>query len=212
MLPLSLFACSAAKCCRIKISIHTLNDGRCTHRTVVIVEAGQVGRTLARAFQIQRNLHILNDAMMRAATVLIVLFSILSAPVASAVCSDCCGRFVEHRLPVCHDKAHAHLGPHAHHMNHMHMVTQDSDAYVVLQQCAYQLQDGRLRCHHATCLSANPVQLAGDSVPANQLAVSSHLIATTISSSLTMSGGLHPPGACPIAISSSHSASAPLRI
>ena len=150
--------------------------------------------------------------MIRAATALIVLFSVLSAPVASAVCSECCNRSVKHRLPLCPDKAHAHLGPHLHHMNHVHMVTQDSDANVVVQHCEHQLQDSHLSCHNAACESAKLVQASVASAPAHQLQISSHLIATTIFSALTISGSVRPPGACRIAISSFESAAAPRRI
>ena len=149
--------------------------------------------------------------MIRATTALIVVFSVLSAP-ASAVCNECCNRSVEHRLPLCHDQAHTQLGPHVHHMNHVHMVTQDSNANVVIQHCDHQLQDSHLSCYSAACVSAKPVQASIASAPAHQLQISSHLFATTIFSSLTIPRTLLPPGGCRLAISSSQSASAPLRI
>jgi hypothetical protein len=147
---------------------------------------------------------------MRAATALIVLFSVLSAPIASAVCRDCCNQSVENQLPLCHDKAHAHLGPHVHQLNHVHMVMQDSEASVALTQCN-QLQD-HLSCRSAACRSAKPMQAFAASVPARQRQIPSHPIATTLSSSFIIAGPLRPPGVCRIAISSYYSASAPLRI
>jgi hypothetical protein len=165
-----------------------------------------------RGFPISAELLILNDTVMRAATVLIVMFSMLSAPLASAVCRDCCNRSVEHQLPICHDKAHAHLGPHVHHMNHVHMVTDDSDARSVTQDCDHQFHDSRLSCHTAACLSAKPLQTPVVSAPSNQQQIPSHLLATAICSSLTISRQLRPPGECRLTISSSQSASVPLRI
>lgn len=150
--------------------------------------------------------------MIRAATAFIALLSVLSTPIASAICADCCQRPVEHQLTLCHDEAHAHLGPYVHHTNHVHMVTQEPDAKAAVQPCEYQLQDVRPRCHVIACLSAKPVPQSAPSVPAHQLTVSLHSIATTFSSFLTISGPLGPPGACWMSISSSQSGSVPLRV
>ena len=150
--------------------------------------------------------------MMRAATALIMLFSVLSAPIASAVCGECCNRSVEHQLPLYHDKAHAPLGPHVHHMNHVPMVMQDSDAHSVVRHCEHQIEGRRLSCHTPACFGARPVQPSAASVPAHQLRVRPHLIASTISCSGAISGRLRPPGVCRIEISSAPSASVPLRI
>ena len=122
--------------------------------------------------------------MMRAATVLIVLFSMLSVPIASAVCGDCCNRSIEHKLPLCHNKAHAHLGPHVDHMNHVHMVTQDSDASVAIQRCDHELRARGVNCHIAGCVSARPVQTSVVPAPSNQQQIHSHLFASTVCSSL----------------------------
>lgn len=153
--------------------------------------------------------------MTRVATALIVLSSLLSAPLASAVCMDCCSRPVEHQLSLCHDKAHAHLGPHVDHvdhMNHVHMVTQDPDARAVIQLCDHQLQVSRLSCHSGACLSARPVQTFAASASAHELQISSHLLASTIGSSHATPTPGGPPDICRTAIDRFPSASAPLRI
>jgi hypothetical protein len=147
--------------------------------------------------------------MMRALTVLIVLFSMLSGPVASAVCMDCCNRSVEHRLPLCHDKGHAHLGRHAHHINHVHMVTRDSEASIVIDQCDQQFQDSRVNCRNSVCLSARQVQALVAPAPAHVLQVSSQLLSSSISNSHVMAASGHPPGTASVP---SLAASAPLRI
>ena len=149
---------------------------------------------------------------MRVTTALIALLSVLSAPTVSALCKNCCQRPLEHQLAVCHNQAHASLGPHMHHMNHVHMVTQESDANAVVQRCQHQLQDGRVSCQTAACLSARPIQTSAASADAVQLRLASQLIATTIVSSPAISGPLLPPAACRLAISSYQSASVPLRI
>jgi hypothetical protein len=150
--------------------------------------------------------------MMRAATALIAFFSVLSAPLASAVCTDCCNRSVEHQLPLCHDKAHTQLGPHVHHMNHVHMVTQDSDASAVIQQCAHRLLESRLSCQGSTCVSAGPVHAFVAFPPAPQLQILPHLLATPTCGSLLISSPGRPPDICRMAMDSSPFASPPLRI
>lgn len=152
---------------------------------------------------------ILNHAMMRATTAIILLVTVLSAPLASAVCGDCCN--VEHPAPLCHNQEHAHLGPHAHHMNHQHMVTQELEASVVIQQCEHQVQNRRRSCHRAACLSAKPVPASIASVAANQLQIISRLPAVTISSSFPAVRAHSPSSIYEIETSSS-SASTPLRI
>jgi hypothetical protein len=151
---------------------------------------------------------ILIDRMVRAATALIVLFSVLSAPIAPAVCIPCCNRPAPHELPLDHDKAPAQPGPHVHHMNHVHMVTQDPDGNVGVQKCDHQLQASRLSCRTTVCRSAEPVQ-ASASVPTHPL---QGLIATTMGGAVTISGSLSPPGACRITVPSFPTAAAPLRI
>lgn len=163
-------------------------------------------------FPWQTELLILKNAMMRAATALIALLSTLSPALASAVCTDCCNRSVEHQLPLCHDKTHAHLGPHVHHMNHVHMVTQDSHTSAVIQECVHPLPDGRLSCLSAACLSARPVHASVLSAPARELQIPSQLLARTIGSSLAMAAPGRPPDICRTAIDPSPAASAPLRI
>lgn len=155
---------------------------------------------------------ILNNTMMRAATALIALMSILSAPVASAACGDCCNRLGEHQLPPCHDKAHAHLGPHTHHMNRLHMVTQDSDASVAIRPCDHRWRDSRSSCQRAACLSTKPFRGSVASIPAQQLQMFLHLLATTNDSSLPNARAHPAVGVRRIEISSSPSASVTLRV
>ncbi len=150
--------------------------------------------------------------MMRIATSLIAMLSVLSAPIASAVCAECCQRPIEHHVTLCHNKAHAQPGPHMRHMNRMQMVTQESDSHAIIQPCDHQLLDRRLRCHIAACLWAGPIQTSIASVPAHHLPIASPLIATPICSALTIPGAVRPPGASGIASTSSQPASAPLRI
>ena len=150
--------------------------------------------------------------MIRIAIAFIALLSVLSTPIASAICTDCCKRPLEHQVTACHDKAQAHLGPHVHHVNHVHMVAQDSDAGVVVQQGDHQFQNRRLDCQRAGCLSARPVQASVASVPANQLHITPQLL-TVITCGSVPTTRAHPPSAVyGIEISSSPFDSAPLRI
>ena len=163
-------------------------------------------------FPIEKKLLILSCEVIRIATAFIALLSVLSTPIASAICTDCCQRLLEHHVTACHDKAHIHLGPHVHHMNHVHMVAQDSDGSVVVQQSDHQFQDRRLGCQRAACLSAKPVLASVASVPANQLHITTQLL-TVITCSSVPTARAHPPsGVYRIGISASPFDSTPLRI
>lgn len=155
--------------------------------------------------------------MIRVATALIALLSVLSTPIASAMCTVCCQRPVEHKLTVCRDKAHVQLGSHVDHMNHAHGVTQElvaqeSDAKVSVRGCEHQWQSHHQSCQNAACLSAKLVPAPVASVLTHQLQHPSHLIATAIGSTFAISNPPGPPGLCRITSDSSKFASAPLRI
>jgi hypothetical protein len=176
------------------------------------VIAARERRWIIEGFPSPGELLILNGAMLRVATALIVLFSLASAPLVSAVCRDCCNRSVVQPIPLCHDKAHAHLGPHVHHMNHVHMVSDDSDAKITIEQCDHQFRDSRLSCHAAACLSARPVQASVVSAASHEQKIPLHLVASGICSSLPVGTPRRPRDAFRTRISSSPSASVPLRI
>lgn len=163
-------------------------------------------------FLTETKLLILKREMIRIATALITLLSVLSTPVASAMCSECCQRPVEHKVTLCHDHTHAQLGPHVHHLNHVHMIAQESDAKAAVQRCKHELQSHRQSCQSAACLSAKPVQVSAAPVATDQLEPPSHLIVTAICASLTISNPLPPPRSLRKANDYSQSASAPLRI
>ena len=155
---------------------------------------------------------ILNYEMIRIATAFIALLSVLSTPIASAICTDCCQHLLEHQVTACHDKAHTHLGPHVHPMNHLHMGAQDAGASVVVQQSDHQFQNRRLDCQRAACLSAKPVQVSVASVPANRLRISPQVLTVTICSSVPTERAHLRSGVYGIGISRSPFDSAPLRI
>jgi hypothetical protein len=150
--------------------------------------------------------------MMRAATVLILMFSTLAAPVASAVCTDCCHGSVQHRHPLSHNQARAHPASHLHHMSHEHMVVADLESRVVTRPCDHQFREDRLRCHNAACLSARPVQTSAFSAPSNQQQIPAQLLASAICSSLPTAAPGRPPDGFRTNISSSPSAFVSLRI
>jgi hypothetical protein len=150
--------------------------------------------------------------MLRVANAFIVLCSLPWVPLASAVCRDCCNRSVEHQLPLCHDKTHAHLGPHVHHMNRVDVVTQDSEASIVIRQCDHQSRVSRLSCHSVACLSTRPVHASITSAATRQLQIPSQLLASTIGISHAMAAPGRPPDICRTAVGPSPAASAPLRI
>ena len=150
--------------------------------------------------------------MTRIATAFIVLLSVLSTPIASAICTDCCQRPREHQVTACHDKDHAHIGAHVHHMNHLDRVAQDGDASVMVEPCDHPFQNRRLGCQSAACLSARPVQASVASVPANQRPITSQLPTVTICTSLPTERADPPSGVSGTRIVPSPLDSAPLRI
>jgi hypothetical protein len=150
--------------------------------------------------------------MIRVATTLAALLSILSTAIASAICTHCCQRQLEHQLTACQDKAHAHLGPDVHPMNHVHMVAQDSDASVVVQECDHQFQNRHLGCQTSACLTAKPVQASVASVPANQPPITPQFLTVTLCGSVPTARAHPPCDVYGIAITRSLFVSAPLRI
>jgi hypothetical protein len=154
--------------------------------------------------------------MMRAATALIAILSVFSAPVASALCRDCCHQPVKPRStqPLCHDNVQAHMvHSHSGQAHHMHTVAQKSGA--VVHQCDRQLQESRLNCQSDVCASAIPVKVTIASAPAHELRISSRLFARAPGSSATIAAiasSARPPDVCRKGIESSSPASAPLRI
>lgn len=151
--------------------------------------------------------------MMRAATALIVLLSVLSAPVASAVCRDCCNQRAENQPTVCHDQAHARLSPHLHHFNQMHLVTEESNAGAVIPQWNHRLPDDRFGCDSAVCVSVKPIHAFVASALSHQRHIPAHLLEmTTIRGSGASASPSRSPDEARIAIYSSPSRSAPLRI
>ena len=153
--------------------------------------------------------------MRHTTTALIALFSVLSVPLASAVCTDCCYRSAEHQLTLCHARAHAHQGPHVHHMghmNHVHMVIGDSEVGVEILQRDHQLHGSRLSCDSVACLGARPVQACAASVPSHQPEIPPPLLATRIYSSLPSAAPGRPPDIRRMAINHALSPSVPLRI
>ena len=163
-------------------------------------------------FPSKNKLLILNLEMTRIATAIIALLSVLSTPIASAIGTGCCQRPLGHRVTACHDKAHAHLGVHVHHMNHLDRVAPDSDASVVVEPCDHQFQNRRLGCHRADCQDARPVQASVASVPANQRPVTSQFPTVTICTSLPTERTTPPSGVYGTGISTSPLDSTPLRI
>ena len=67
---------------------------------------------------------------MRIPTAVVALLAILATPFASMPCMARCALFLMHQPFVCHDKAHQSMGPHIHHMNHVHMVSEERETVV----------------------------------------------------------------------------------
>jgi len=153
----------------------------------------------------------LNAGMLRLVTALAALFSVLSAPLASAVCRSCCNQLVEHQATLCHDRAQAQLG-HGGHMHPVRMVIDDSQAGPVVDRCDPQRHDRRLSCQSAACVRAGRVPVSPASAVRHQLRISAHLLAATIRSSLPITSPARPPDMCRVAVESGPSQARPLRI
>jgi len=69
--------------------------------------------------------------MIRISTALLAMLSLLATPLVSIACTARCELFLMHQHPLCHEKAHEYMGPHVHHMNHVHMVSEEREPVVV---------------------------------------------------------------------------------
>lgn len=155
--------------------------------------------------------------MVRVATAVLAILLVFSAPIASAMCIDCCEQPLKQRTTkaVCHDNAQAHLAQaNSSHVHHMHMAAQKSDA--VVQECDRQSLERPLSCQSDVCADAIPAKLTIASAPAHELRISSRLAASATGNSLTITPVIvtssGPPHICQKGIDSFSSASAPLRI
>jgi hypothetical protein len=153
--------------------------------------------------------------MIRAATALIAILSVLSAPIASALCRDCCDQPVKQRTmqPLCHDNVQPHMTQaHSGHAHHMQMAAPKSDA--VVHECDRQLRESRLNCQSAACANAIPVRVTIASASAHKLRISSQSSATSgsLASAATIAASARPPDIFQKGIDSFSSASAPRRI
>lgn len=97
--------------------------------------------------------------MLRVATALIALISVLGAPLVSSACTVRCDAPAMHQVAVCHVKAHAHMGVHAHHMHGAEVVSGDSESALQVSQNQQHLQPNSLNCHTAVCVSMRPTRV-----------------------------------------------------
>ena len=91
--------------------------------------------------------------MLRIATALIALVSILGTPVVSSACITRCDAPAMHQIAVCHMKTHARMGIHVHHMHGAEVVSSDSESALQVSQNQQHLQFSSLNCHTAVCVS-----------------------------------------------------------
>jgi hypothetical protein len=164
-----------------------------------------------RLTRIQANcLH--QNASMRAAAALIVLFSLLSGSLASALCKNCCNPSVQPQLMLCHEKAPAHLSPPVHQMHQIRLLTQESESAIDIQACDYQLCDTRSSCDGVARLSSTPVREFVSCGPSPELRVTSPSAAIATYSSRPITRAYRLSGAGRVVTSSSASACTCLRI
>lgn len=97
--------------------------------------------------------------MLRIATALMALISVLGAPLVSSACTVRCDAPAMHQTTVCHMKAHARMGAHVHHMDGAEMVSGDSESALQVSQNQQHLQFNFLSCHTALCVSMRPTRV-----------------------------------------------------
>ena len=96
--------------------------------------------------------------MLRIATALMALISVLSTPVVWSACVARCDASAMHQVAVCHAKAHARMGLHVHHMHGAEVVSADSESAFQVSQNQQHLEFNFLSCHTAVCVSMRPAR------------------------------------------------------
>lgn len=122
---------------------------------------------------------IYTETMLRMATAVFALLSILAAPAASAACMARCDLVSALPAAMCHKKAHAQMGPHVDHMEHVHPMStsdQDSDRDMAVQPRGQHSHLIPLTCHSAVCTSVVPARPARAVLSVQRLAVPAYLL------------------------------------
>lgn len=70
---------------------------------------------------------------MRGVTAALALIAVVAGPIAPMACAAGCELALKHPS-ICHQKEHAHFGPHVHHMGHLRMIHQQEDQSVAAPQ------------------------------------------------------------------------------
>ena len=150
--------------------------------------------------------------MLRVATALMALISVVSAPVVWSACNTRCDAPAMHQAAVCHVKAHARMGAHVHHMHAVDVGSGDSESAFQAPQDQQHLQFNFLSCHTAVCVSMRPTHVMRAEIVSQSVTLDRELSANVFYSSppdhCGSSSAMH---SCPANVSSPGSSS-PLRI
>ena len=150
--------------------------------------------------------------MVRVPTALLVLFSIVGTPLASMGCMARCDFSLMHQHSLCREKAHDYMGPHVHHMNHVHMLNQDTEpALSALHEQSRHLA-ASWDCPNGSCATISIALTRKATVRASDPKASSYVRAVIVSDSPPVSSQIFSNITDPISDTSPGSISAPLRI
>jgi len=97
---------------------------------------------------------------MRVFATALALIAIVAVPVAPLACVTRCESFLMHQHSACTERAHASMGPHVHHLSHVHFVNQDEPSAVAAQHGDRAAYAGTLGCSAAGCAGLGIAALA----------------------------------------------------
>lgn len=125
--------------------------------------------------------------MVRVSTAVAVLLSFLAAPLTSAACMARCGSFLVHQHPPGHEKTYAYVGPHVHHMSHVHVVNPEEEPSVGSRQEQPKHITAPMACPNGTCATKSEAVPGMMAVRSATLQASIFLQAITVDGSLPIS-------------------------
>ena len=117
-------------------------------------------------------------------TAIVALLATLATPFASMPCMTRCALFLMHQHSVCHDRAHESMGPHIHHMNHLHMMSEETETVLESQKEQFsRMLSAAAGCPTKVCASVAAAVPARRVVRSSKLEASSFRVAANVQAS-----------------------------
>lgn len=117
-------------------------------------------------------------------TAIVALLATLATPFASMPCMTRCGLFLMLQHSVCHDKAHQSMGPHVHPVNHVHMMSEETETVLETEKEQFsRMLSAPVGCPTKACASVAAAVPARRAVHSSKLEASSYKTSVTVQAS-----------------------------